>query len=48
VLCRSTYSWSRAAPEAAVKYMLLIYFDDIWNGLTLAERQEVYRGSPRS
>ena len=27
-----------------MKYMLLIYFDDIWNGLTLAERQEVYRG----
>ncbi len=27
-----------------MKYMVLIYFDEAWNQLSLAERQEIYRG----
>jgi hypothetical protein len=30
--------------EARVKYMLLIYFDEAWEGLSPAERQEIYHG----
>ena len=30
-----------------MRYMLLIYFDETWNRLTLAERQEVYHGQMR-
>lgn len=27
-----------------MKYMLLIYFDETWGELSVAERQEIYRG----
>jgi hypothetical protein len=30
-----------------VKYMLLIYFDEAWDALSLAERQDIYRGQMR-
>jgi hypothetical protein len=30
--------------EAHVKYLLLIYFDESWGKLPLAERQQVYAG----
>jgi hypothetical protein len=30
-----------------MKYMLLIYFDEAWDRLSLAERQEIYLGQRR-
>jgi hypothetical protein len=33
--------------EAHVKYMLLIYFDETWDTLSLAERQDIYEGQMR-
>jgi hypothetical protein len=33
--------------EAHVKYLLLIYFDEAWQALSPAERQDVYWGQTR-
>jgi hypothetical protein len=33
--------------EARVKYLLLIYFDETWDKLSLAERQDIYAGQVR-
>jgi hypothetical protein len=34
----------RLLEEEQVKYLLLIYFDEAWQRLSLAERQRIYQG----